>query len=74
MHNAELWKQAENGEIEQWSIFKDQCGNEIIWTGRSFQAYTDEAEPDVYVGMCLGDKWEFVGVEEEDYGSGEGNE
>lgn len=62
MSNIELWMLAEQGKIKQWSIFRDEEGNEIIWTGKSFQAYTEN--DDKYIGMCLGDKWYYVGIDE----------
>jgi hypothetical protein len=64
MSNSELWVLAEQGNIEQWSCYQDQEGNEIIWTGKSFQSNTDI--DDKYIGMCLGDKWTFVGIEEQE--------
>lgn len=61
MSNSEMWMLVEQDKVVQWSVFKDDEGNNIIWTGKSFQAY-DEIE-NKYVGMCLGDTWEFVGVD-----------
>jgi hypothetical protein len=62
MCNAELWMLAEQNKIKQWSIFRDKENNEIIWTGKSFQANTEV--DDKYTGMCLGDQWELIGIEE----------
>lgn len=63
MSNIELWTLAEQGKIAQWSVFKDNDGNEIIWTGKSFQAYTELDEK--FTGMCLGDEWEFIKVDDQ---------
>jgi hypothetical protein len=63
MNNAELWALAEQGQIEQWSLFADQSGTEITWTGRSFQSV--EKIDGMYVGMCLGDNWTLIGINED---------
>lgn len=39
MTNAELWLSAERGEIIRYSVFEDMKGNQIIFTGHSFQVY-----------------------------------
>lgn len=36
MTNADLWNQADNGELEQWSRFINNNGNCIIWNGTTF--------------------------------------
>lgn len=62
MTNAELWKAAENGEFSKGQVFKDQDGNEIIFTGNAFQVYyTEENEEEKYVGLCVGDNWKYTG-------------
>lgn len=61
--NFELWKLAECEEIKINSVFEDQEGNQIIYTGVAFQVYYTEAnETDYYVGLCKGDKWRFINV------------
>lgn len=62
--NMQLWKLAEDGEIELNSVFEDSEGNQIIFTGKSFQVYYSNTE-NKYVGMCVGDIWEFTGVNNE---------
>lgn len=64
--NSELWQMVEENKVEKWSVFEDTEGNQIIFTGKSFQLYYSEIdESKKYIGMCLGDLWEFIGVEEE---------
>lgn len=58
MNNIELWYGAENGLINKGDIFKDKEDYHIIFTGKSFQSYYEEGEN--YIGMCAGDRWEFV--------------
>lgn len=63
MSNIELWSKAESGDLTVGSIFEDQEGNQIIFTGKSFQIYYTELE-NRYVGLCVGDIWDFVGLED----------
>ena len=66
--NSQLWGMAEQNNIEKGSIFEDREGNQIIFTGKSFQLYySDSDETEVYIGMCVGDTWEFIGIEEDDF-------
>jgi hypothetical protein len=61
--NWELWQMAEDGVIERNEVFEDREGNQIIFTGKSFQTYyTDASKEEKYVGMCLGDSWKSVGI------------
>lgn len=60
MKNSELWKLAEDESLNKGDIFKDDEGNEIIFTGKAFQVYyTEKDERYEFVGMCLNDNWKF---------------
>ncbi|WZK93423.1 hypothetical protein [Bacillus phage BvP] len=53
---------AELNMIDPESIFEDQEGNQMVFTGKSFQVYSTEVdETEQYVGLCLGDEWAYVG-------------
>ncbi|AYJ76026.1 hypothetical protein BSP14_151 [Bacillus phage BSP14] len=53
---------AELNMIDPESIFEDQEGNQMVFTGKSFQVYsTGVDETEQYVGLCLGDEWTYVG-------------
>lgn len=62
--NIQLWELAELGKIPKNGLFEDEEGNQMIWTGKSFQGiYREEnIEQEQYVGMCLDDTWEYIGV------------
>ena len=61
MHsNCEIWKMAECGEITEGEVIEDQEGNQLVFTGKSFQPIEDSE--DRYVGMCVGDVWRRVGI------------
>lgn len=65
----ELLKLAEDGKIKQCSLYRDQEGNVMIYWKKSFQVYESEFSGKRYVGLCVGDEWEFIGIqsdEEED--------
>jgi len=59
--NIGLWELAEQGEIEKGDVFKDREGNQIYFTGKSFQEHYSVSNENVYVGMCLNDEWIYVG-------------
>lgn len=60
----ELWKQAEKGELEHGTIFEDEDGNQIIFTGHSFQVYyTENNTEERYVGLSVGDRWRAIAVD-----------
>lgn len=60
--SAALWVMAELNMIDPESIFEDQEGNQMVFTGKSFQVYSTEVdETEQYVGLCLGDEWTYVG-------------
>lgn len=60
MVNSELWKLTEDGKVKKGDVFSDKEGNEIIFTGKSFQVYfTEQDDRYYYVGMCLEDEWTF---------------
>lgn len=61
----ELLKLAEDGVIKQNSLYRDQEGSVMIYTGKSFKVYETEFDCK-YVGLCVGDEWEFVGIAEDD--------
>lgn len=64
--NSQLWAMAEQNKIGKRSVFEDSEGNQIIFTGKSFQLYySDHDETKEYIGMCVGDTWEFIGTYEE---------
>lgn len=62
--NMQLWQLAEIGDIPINGVFEDKEGNQILWTGKSFQVHYSSAS-DKYVGMCLGDTWEYIGKKED---------
>jgi len=64
-NNSELWEIAEDGELQNGTIIEDQDGNKLIFIGKSFQIYYTYADLDEkYVGFCVGDEWEIVGIDE----------
>lgn len=61
MKNSELWKLAEEGQVNKGDIYSDSEGNELIFTGKAFQVYfTEKDDRYEYVGMCLHDSWSFL--------------
>lgn len=61
MKNSELWLLAEENKINKGDVFIDEEGNEIIFTGTSFQVYfTEKDQRYQFVGLCLNDKWRFL--------------
>jgi len=65
-NNIELWERAKLGYIKNNDIFEDQEGNQIIYTGISFQVwYTSLVESEIYIGLCKNDLWEYIGNEED---------
>lgn len=62
--NFDLWKMAEQQKVVSGDVFEDQEGNQIIYTGTSFQVYFTDADTDKqYVGLCVKDRWKFQGNE-----------
>jgi hypothetical protein len=59
---SQLWIAIESGAYPPNSLFRDQDGNIFIFTGKSLQVHETYKEDDVYVGLCIGDKLEFIGV------------
>ena len=59
---SQLWIAIESGAYPPNSLFRDQEGNIFIFTGKSLQVHETDKEDDVYVGLCVGDKLEFIGV------------
>lgn len=68
MTPSQLWIALESGEFQPNSLFSDQDGNIFIfYNGKSLQVHeTDLDESEIYVGLCVGDKLEFIGVWNED--------
>lgn len=63
---TELWYLAEKGHILSTSVFEDQEGNQIVFTGVSFQLYYSDTDKNrKYIGMCVGDQWEYIGLDGE---------
>ena len=62
---SQLWIAIESGEYPPNSLFRDQDGNIFIFTGKSLQVHETDKEDNVYVGLCVGDKLEFIGVLDE---------
>ena len=64
LSNVEMWTTAVNGSFLDESVFEDQEGNRIVWTGCSFQGiYTEtDEENEKYIGMTKGDLWKFIGL------------
>ena len=62
---SQLWIAIESGAYSPNSLFRDQDGNVFIFTGKSLQVHETDEEDDVYVGLCVGDKLEFIGVWDE---------
>ena len=62
---SQLWIAIESGAYPPNSLFRDQDGNIFIFTGKSLQVHETDKEDDVYVGLCIGDKLECIGVWEE---------
>jgi len=55
----------EINRIPKGAVIEDQDGNQLIFTGKSFQIYYTEINTDEkYVGFCKGDIWEIVDVDE----------
>lgn len=62
----ELWQGIEDGIVKDGDVFQDQEGNQFIFTGHSLQVYyTEKNEIKLYVGMCKGDLYLFLGNENE---------
>ena len=62
---SQLWTALESGAYPPNSLFRDQDGNIFIFTGKSLQVHETDEEDNVYVGLCVGDKLEFIGVLDE---------
>lgn len=64
---SQLWTALESGAFPPNSLFRDQEGNIFIfYKGTSLQVHeTDLDESEIYVGLCVGDKLEYIGVWEE---------
>ena len=62
----ELLKLAEEGKVKQHSLYRDQEGNIMIYWGKSFQVYESEFLREMYVGLCVGDEWEFIGIQSDE--------
>ena len=64
-NNSELWRMVDRNIIPKGAIIEDQEGNQLIFTGKSFQLYYTDIDLDKkYVGFCKGDKWNIVDVNE----------
>jgi len=63
---SQLWIALESGAFPPNSLFRDQDDNIFIFTGKSLQVHESDEEDDVYVGLCVGDKLEFIGLFIED--------
>ncbi len=59
--NIQLWQLAENGTLQKGTIIEDQSGNQMIFTGKSFQVYYTDS--DKYVGFCVGDQWGIIDID-----------
>jgi len=59
---SQLWTAIESGAYPPNSLFRDQDDNIFIFTGKSLQVHETDKEDNVYVGLCVGDKLEFIGV------------
>ncbi len=62
---SQLWIAIESGAYPPNSLFRDQDGNIFIFTGKSLQVHETDKEDNVYVGLCVGDKLEFIAVWDE---------
>ena len=64
-NNYELWNMVEINRIPKGAVIEDQDGNQLIFTGKSFQIYYTNADLDEkYVGFCKGDIWRIVDINE----------
>jgi len=64
-NNSELWNMVEENNLPKGIIIEDQNGSQLIFTGKSFQIYyTDINTDEKYVGLCKGDKWFIVDIDE----------
>jgi len=61
LSSLDLWIGVESGIWEKNDFFEDQDGNQIIWTGESFQVTYSTESNSKYVGLCRYDKWKYVG-------------
>ena len=59
---SQLWIALESGAYLPNSLFRDQDNNIFIFTGKSLQVHETDEEDDMYVGLCVGDKLEYIGV------------
>lgn len=60
MKNSKLWKLAQKGKINTGDVYTDQEGNQLMYTGNSFQLYYTKIDiTKRYVGMCLNDTWTY---------------
>ena len=62
---SQLWIAIESGAYPPNSLFRDQDDNIFIFTGKLLQVHETDKEDNVYVGLCVGDKLEFIGVWDE---------
>jgi len=73
-NNSELWRMVDRNLIPKGAIIEDQEGNQLIFTGKSFQLYyTDNNLDKEYVGFCKGDKWNIIDVDESEVDKKEDN-
>lgn len=62
MRSSELMLLAEEGSIKVGSVFRDQEGNDFVFTGRTFQPI-EEPDPERYYGLCTDDVWTMCDYE-----------
>jgi len=61
LSSLDLWRGVESDLWEKNDFFEDQDGNQIIWTGESFQVTYSTESNSKYVGLCKDDQWKYVG-------------
>ncbi len=64
--NHELWYMAEKDKLHRGTIIEDREGNQMIFTGLSFQTYYSNQSENKYVGFVVGDEWEIICVDEKE--------
>jgi hypothetical protein len=63
--NSELWNMVERDILPKGAIIQDHEGNQMIFTGVSFQIYFTEKDiTKTYIGFCKGENWRIIDVDE----------
>jgi len=64
-NNSNLYSMVDRNMLPKNTIIEDKEGNQLIFTGKSFQVYYTEINLDEkYVGFCKGDIWRIVDIDE----------